>query len=71
MINLANVINLDFESNCPIETSFELLEILKQAPQISSLSISPEVLIPFLLDNIFLKHLYKKNFGKHFQILKN
>jgi hypothetical protein len=50
IVNLSNVKHLSMVTGCTFETSSVLLEILKQTPQLSSLSINPDILIS-IFDN--------------------
>jgi hypothetical protein len=59
IVYLSNVKNLKIRSNCQLKTSSVLLEILKQAPQISSISINPNALILLFDDVELCKYLNK------------
>lgn len=51
--------NLRIISSCKIESSLVLLEILKQAPNISSLAMNADLLIPLLEDDGLCRYLKK------------
>ncbi|CAF3422421.1 unnamed protein product, partial [Rotaria sp. Silwood2] len=59
MISLSNLNYLKVSSNCKIETSSVLLQILKEASQLSSITIDQNQLISFCHDDELCKYLNK------------
>jgi hypothetical protein len=59
IVNLSNVKHLSISSDCKFEASSVLLELLKEAPQISSLNIYLDVLITLFHDDELCKYLNK------------
>jgi hypothetical protein len=57
IVNLYNLKHLEISSRCKIETSSVLLQILKEAPQLSSISIDQNMLKSFLNDHELCKYL--------------
>ena len=53
MVNLTNLSNLSISSNCQLEQSSVLLKILKQMPNLASLSVDHETLISLLDDDFY------------------
>ena len=51
MVNLTNLNNLSLSSSCKLEQSSILLEILKQSPNLSSLSIDKETFVSLINDD--------------------
>ncbi|CAF4006939.1 unnamed protein product [Rotaria sordida] len=58
-VNLYNLKHLDISFLCKIESSTILLEILKQSPNLSSISIDPNYLLSLFSDNELCKYLNK------------
>jgi hypothetical protein len=70
VVNLSNVKQLTISFDCKLESSLVLLEILKDAPQISSITIDSNTLISLLDDdelckylNRMIKQLYISNYS--------
>jgi EAL domain-containing protein (putative c-di-GMP-specific phosphodiesterase class I) len=59
IVNLSDVKHLSMVTGCKFETSSVLLKILKESPQLSSISINPDVLISFFDDDELCKYLNK------------
>ncbi|CAF3943561.1 unnamed protein product [Rotaria sp. Silwood2] len=59
IINLSNLKHLDIKSMHNIISSIKLLEILKQAPQLSSIAINKSTLILFLINHELCQYLNK------------
>jgi hypothetical protein len=58
-MNLSNLKHIDFSENCRIETSKVLLEFLKEAPQLSSITSYISQLSSFFDDDELCKYLNK------------
>lgn len=59
IFNLYNLKHLNIERIYVMESSFVLLEILKQAPQLSSITFIPKAIIQFFYDDQLCKYLDK------------
>ncbi|CAF1201612.1 unnamed protein product [Rotaria sordida] len=59
IVNLYNLKHLDISFLCKIESSTILLEILKQSPNLSSISVDPNYLLSLFSDNELCKYLNK------------
>ncbi|CAF1427017.1 unnamed protein product [Rotaria sordida] len=57
IVNLSNAKHLKISSDCKRETSSILLEILKEAPQISSITIGPDVFKSLCVNNELYEYL--------------
>jgi hypothetical protein len=60
MIDLNNIKILCIATDCVVRTSFTLLNILNQMPNISSLSMDSDSLIPLLRNDEVCEHLRKR-----------
>ena len=57
VVNLCNIKHLSIASCCKLETPFLLIELLKEARQLTSLSIDPNILLSLFNDDESCKYL--------------